>query len=255
MKITERDKLLLVVLVIVLVVALAIIMPGVGIMDVRAKMQDLETEMTEVNEDISAELAELRKMGISSSEDAKTVKLAINHLEKKIHDEKVEAARLANVIMPYTPGYNIEKGWLNSVRYIGSIVSTEEEDCIISYNDIEEMNKEANNETATITVDDAEYSIRYTNRSFDFSDTEETKITYEIELCIDDANEDRFGALMLYLQQATAKGSIHIVRAMYNASTKSGSIELAIMMTSNGDLLTYAQQLEEEAAEQEEEEE
>ena len=141
MKITERDKILLVVLAIVLVVALAIILPGVGVMDCRSQITEVETNIEEVNGQLTAELKELREMGITSTEAAANVTLAINHLEDKIHQEKVEASRLADVIMPYLPGYNIEKGWLNSVRYVGMILSTEESDIIIDYNDIEGTNK------------------------------------------------------------------------------------------------------------------
>ena len=251
MKITQRDKMLLVVLVIVFIVALAIVMPGFGVLDARSEIQDTEAKITELNEKITAELKELREMGITSSEDAKNVKVAIRHLDDKIHDEKVEAARLANLILPYTPGYNVEKGWLNSVKYIGLIVSTDDEDCIIDYNDIEDTQKESNNDIATIVLNETEYNLRYTNRSFTYIDTEETKISYEVEFCMEDMNEDRFSALILYLQQAAAKGSINITRAFYDAAAGSGTIELEILMTSNGDLLIYAKQLEEEAAAQE----
>ena len=92
-----------------------------------------------------------------------------------------------------------------------------------------------------------EYSVTFAQRGIEYGDTETNKITYELEFAIEDMNEDRFSALILYLQQATAKGSIFITRAFYSAADKKGIIELETLMTANSDLLLYAEQLEEEA--------
>ena len=44
MKVTERDKVLLVLLVVVLIVALAIVLPGVGVMSCREKLATYKTD-------------------------------------------------------------------------------------------------------------------------------------------------------------------------------------------------------------------
>jgi len=256
MKITERDKMLLVVLVIVLVVALAFVMPTFGVMDCRSQIEDVETKIAEVNEKMSAELAELRQMGITSSEDAKNVRQASDHLDKKIHDEKVEAARLADIVMPYVQDYNVEVGWLNSVRYIGNVDARDQDIYdIISYDDETETGKDFDNSTGTIVIGETEYSIQYTKRVINYQDTEESHITYSLEYAFEDMNEERFGALMLYLQQTASKGSICVTKATYDAMQRIGVVEVDLIMTANSDLLNYAIELEEEAAAENNEEE
>ena len=247
MKITERDKMLLVVLVIVLVVALAVIMPGVGVMDTRSAMQETQTKIAELNEKINEELAALREMGITSSEAAKTVSSAVTHLNNKAQKEKVEAARLADIVMPYLKDHKVEVGWLDSVNYVGLVTSQDEEDKILGYVDVKDTDKSFDNTTGTIVIGDAEYTVNYTKRSFDYEDTEESKITYTLEFVFEDTNEQRFGDLIYYLHQAAEKGSLCVTKASYNATDKKGRVEVDILMTANDDFLLYAKQLEEEA--------
>ena len=54
MKITERDKILLVLLVVILIVALAVVLPGVGVMACREKLAQYETDTEDGEKDLTA---------------------------------------------------------------------------------------------------------------------------------------------------------------------------------------------------------
>ncbi|MBP5404718.1 MAG: hypothetical protein J6Y74_02085 [Clostridia bacterium] len=253
MKITQRDKILLVVLAIVFVVALAIVMPSVGVLDCRTELQNIATATEELNEKLAAELAELREMGINSS-DAENVRQAQDHLDDKTKEKMEEAARIANSIMAYAETYNVDTQWINSLQYIGGVQSNNPEDRLLDFEDVTDTNKEENVEKV-IVVGNSEYTITVAKRAIEFSDMENPKASLELDFTLTGLNQDHFGALILYLQQVAAKGSLHVTGVNYLTGEKTGTITMYALMTANSDLLTYADELERLNAPEEEGEE
>lgn len=241
MKITQRDKILLVVLAIVFVVALAIVMPSVGVLDCRTELQNIATETEELNEKLAAELAELRTMGVNSS-DAENVGQAKRHLDDKIKEKMEEASRLANSVMAYAETYNVDTQWINSLQYIGGVQTNDLEDRLLDFVDVTDTGKEENT-AKTIIIDNAEYEITVARRSIEFSDMETPKASLDLDFTLTGMDQDHFGALILYLQQVSAKGSLHVTNVSYTTSEKKGTITMSALMTANSDLLTYADEL------------
>ncbi len=242
MKITQRDKMLLVVLAIVFVVALVVVMPSVGVLDCRTELQNIATETEELNEKLAAELAELREMGINSS-DAENIRQAQKHLEEKTKEKMEEAARLANSVMAYAETYNVDTQWINSLQYIGGVQTNNPDDRLLDFVDVTDTGKEEN-ATKVIVIDNAEYEITVARRSIEFSDMESPKASLDLDFTLSGLDQDHFGALILYLQQVSAKGSLHVTNVIYKPSEKTGTITMSALMTANSDLLTYADELE-----------
>jgi len=243
MKMTKRDKMLLVVLFIVLVIALLIVMPNFGIMSCKTKINDAESELADLNEKLNAELADLRKMGVNAA-DAANKTQAANRLDTKIHEKKVEASRLAGIIMPYYDDFNVEKLWLDEVKYVGLIESNDPRDLVINYNDIENTDKDSPIVDATIHIGDKEqYDIKFTDRTIVLEENEASVVSYAPTYLFDSDKAKTFGEIILYLQQAAEKGSLCLTELIFgNEST----IKFNLLMTKNSELLNYSKQLEEE---------
>jgi len=242
MKITERDKLLLVVLAIILVVTLAIMMPGVGVMSCNTEIENIETQIDSINTELALELSKLREMGISQV-DADNYTRAGRNLDTKILQEKEEAARYVDCILANTDSSFVDQQWVKSIQYIGAVIGSPD-DKIFEYNAISDVSK-SGNETRTLIVDGAEYELTVAWRSVPLSTGENAdKYLLTLEYTIESYNENAFGALVLYLQQIAAKGSLYVTNVQYNPKEGIGTVEMYALMTANSDLLNYKAEIE-----------
>ena len=83
MKITERDKVLLVLLGVILIVALAVVLPGVGVMSCREQLQTIGTDSEELQKELDEKLAELNAMGVTRYQEDRVK--AADYLEDTIN--------------------------------------------------------------------------------------------------------------------------------------------------------------------------
>ena len=67
MKMTQKDKVLLILLGLIVVVALVVVMPGFGVMACNDKIKESATASSEVDEELTAALTELREMGVEAA--------------------------------------------------------------------------------------------------------------------------------------------------------------------------------------------
>ena len=252
MKMTQRDKILLIILAIVFVVAIVIVAPNFGVMDCNSRIETAETKIEAINLELADQLAELRAKGISET-DALYYTIANKNLLKKIHDQKVEAARLSETIFANTESWDVDEQWLKPLKYFGAVLAGEEDE-LLDYNERtnEGLDKSQGTETKELTVDNAIYSLPVAYRRVTFTDTDTLKCRVELEYNAEGYDDTKFGALVLYLQQLEAKGSIQIVKVTYDVQSGEGVVEFRVLMTENGDLVNYAGELQREKEAEEE---
>lgn len=246
---TQRDKMLLVLLAVILVVALVVILPGVGVMSCRTKIQEYQEQTAELDEELATALAELREMGVDSAY-AENFRLAKDRLEKKIMEQKQEAARLAHSIMAYAESYDVDEQWIYGLEYKTGVMS-DENNLLVEYDKFADVERTPNDQSE-YTVGETIYTLRSANRIIKYTISEHANCYLDCSLVLEGYKVNDIAALLLYIQQITSKGSLLINEVTYNSVEGTGTVSLTAMMTATDGISRYAQEIAE-AMQQEEE--
>ena len=254
MKITERDKALLILLVVILIVALAIVMPGFGVMSCRDKISDYKTKTEDLEKDLDSKLDTLRNMGVKTQY-AESAARASEALKEDIFDMKMEASHLAGNVMAYAKPYALDEGWVDGLEYRYGVKS-EDSEKIVEYSPI--TNVEGGSETdETFSIGNVTYTLPSAKRDISFTLYPTAECTYEVEMTMEGYSAADLGAVILYLHNISAKGSMLITEAKIS-NEKTVSFTLLMPPAGSG-ISKYAQEIREElerrAAEEEGEEE
>ena len=251
MKITQRDKMLLILLAIIFVVAIAYILPGYGISAAMEKKSTYLDKLSEQKSENSEQLRELIKMGVEPNLAEKPV-LANERLNKRILQLKEEASRLAGNILEYTKTYGVDEKWIDGLEYRYGMESDDSE-ILINYDKSQDVSGEINGEvTYEDTAKGVSYTIKSAKRSINFTVAATADCNLAVEMTAEGCNLPNMGALVLFLEHLTAKGSLLIDSVTYSTKDNGGSINFTVLMTETDGISTYAREL---AALQEEEEE
>ncbi len=248
MKMTQKDKVLLILLGVILVVALVVVIPGFGIMACNDKIKEYNEQTTTLEDELTVAVAELREMGVEPAY-AENFRLAKDRLEKKIMDQKQEASRLAHSIMAFAESFDVDEQWIYGLEYKNGVVS-DEDSVLVSYDKFADVDRSANADHE-YTVKDTNYTLKSAERSIDFTVSEAADCYLNCQMILEGFNVNDLGALILYLQHITSKGSLLINEATYDAEAKSGSIDFTAMMTATDGISRYAQEIAEALEEQE----
>ena len=250
MKVTEKDKLLLIVLGVIIVVALVVVLPGFGVMSCNSKINEYKEKSAEVDGELDVALAELVDMGVDAAY-AERRTVARTRLENKILELKKEASRLAGNIMAYAQTYAVDEAWIDGLEYRYGVASDESE-LIVKYDKNNDVTGEVNKDTE-YTVDKTIYTLKSASRSISFTVSETADCVYGAELTLEGYNADEMGAMLLFLQHLTSKGSLLISDAEYDVKEHSGSVNFIVLMTATDGISRYAQEVAETEKEEGEE--
>ena len=213
MKITQRDKMLLLLLVALLVIALVIVLPGVGVMACNEKMNNIKSEEVELDTELSERLNELYELGVDSVV-AENAQASMNRLDDKILTLEMEAARLAGSIMAYAKPYAVDENWVDGLEYRYGIKSDENEK-IVEYSPIADVESSDNGNNKHLVLKDKEYDLPTATREIRFTVTDTAECTYSTEYSLDEYDLEQLGATLLFLQNITSKGSMLIDELYY----------------------------------------
>ena len=250
MKMTQRDKVLLILLGLILVVALVVVLPGMGIMSCNEKTKEYQSKTAEMDEVLAEALTELRDMGVDVAL-AENFRLANDRLEKKIFDQKQEAARLAHSIMAYAESFDVDEQWIYGLEYKYATIS-DDENLLISYDKFLDVTRNPNSDQ-DYTIKDTIYTLKSSDREIKYTVYESAETYLNCQLILEGYNVNDIAAFILFLQQITSKGSILINEATYSAIDRSGKISFTALMTATDGISRYAREIAEalEAQEQE----
>lgn len=256
MKITERDKVLLVLLGVILVVALAVVLPGVGVMSCMDELDTIELDSEELQTQLDEKLSQLNSMGVTQYQQDSYK--AAEFLENSIYDLKVEASHLAGNIMAYAKPYAVDEDWVHGLEYLEGMMSDESEK-VISYDYVTDVSSIGGKEPIIFEIDGESFSLPYhereiknlvaTNASSD-PVYQQTAVGTMVEYVYDNAGNETsdasLGAYLVFLHNITAKGSMLITGAKYGTGR---SVTFTLLMPPEDSGITrYAQEILEEEA-------
>ena len=244
MKITERDKVLLVLLAVILVVALAIVLPGVGVLACRDKLAEISTDSEELQQDLDAKRATLREMGVVQNPESYS--RAVDELKETVFDLKVEASHLAGNVMAYAKPYALDEDWIDGLEYRYGIKSDEGEK-LIEYNPFSDVDSAGGNEQNEVfSIEGTTYTLPSAKREIKYSISSTMDCLYNVEMIMDDYPMEKLGSVLLFLHNISSKGSILITGLKYAGEN---IISFTLLMPPEGSGITrYAQEVVEELA-------
>lgn len=118
-KLTQRDKILLIILGLVVVVFAAVMIPRYGIKDLFVSIKDTRSAIKAQEAENNETLAVLRAKGIPSAM-AENAAAARNYLARKTLELEYQAAKGSQLTVN-TDAYGIAEGWLLPVMYVDYI--------------------------------------------------------------------------------------------------------------------------------------
>ncbi|MBO4534891.1 MAG: hypothetical protein J5755_03010, partial [Clostridia bacterium] len=118
-KLSQRDKILLIVLGLVIVVFAAVMIPTYGIKDLIVSIKDTKAEISNQQNDNNDALNALRAKGIPSGM-AENAAGARNYLARKTLELKFQAAKVSQLNVN-TDAYGVAEGWLLPLMYVDCI--------------------------------------------------------------------------------------------------------------------------------------
>lgn len=118
-KLSQRDKVLLIVLVLVIVVFAAVMIPTYGIKDLIVSIRDTKTAIATQQQENNDTLVVLRSKGIPSGM-AENAAGARNYLARKSLELKFQAAKVSQLNVN-TDAYGVAEGWLLPLMYVDCI--------------------------------------------------------------------------------------------------------------------------------------
>jgi len=267
MKMTERDKMLLILLAVILIVALAIVVPGYGVMDTREKIQKTKDSISELDGELDDQLAELMSMGVSAGA-ADNPYLAQKNLETEIHKRKEEAARLPENILEYSKNFSVNDDWLRGLEYRSGYRSTGYEDEEGEVQDDKILNISITGgqngvENSDFLLGDKYIKLNFVRRTVESTVANGAECAYtpndpekdEDSMIFESyrMSSEEFGAILLYLEHLSAKGAILIdgfKTSSDSYSTEEGEltrnlyeISIRVMMTDNNGISKYADEI------------
>ena len=251
MKVTERDKILLVVLGVILIVALAVLLPGVGVMACRDNLATYKTKTADLEADLDSKLSTLKSMGVTRYQE--NAKKANEALQEAAFNLKVEASHLAGNIMAYAKPYAIDENWLDGLEYRYGVTSDEDEK-IINYSPITDVSPSGGEQQDEIfAIDGVNYTLPSAKREITYTIAQTADCTYDVEMTMSEYSAADLAPVLLFLHNISSKGSILITEVKVAGER---SISFTLLMPEEGSGISrYAQEVLEILAEREAENE
>ena len=233
MKITQRDKALLLLLLALLVVAIVIVLPGVGVLACNEKVKTFDGKEKELDLQISDRLDDLYELGVDSDV-AENSHAAMEQLEEKILELEMEAARLAGSIMAYAKPYAVDENWVDGLEYRYGVKSDETEK-IVDYSPIADVESTDNGNNKAFRLGSKEYELPTATREIRYTITDTAECNFVTEYTLEEYDVSSFGATILFLQNITSKGSMLIDDfSYYTTENNTHSVNFTLLMPPEG---------------------
>lgn len=243
-KMTQKDKMLLMVLAIIVVVFAAVMIPSYGIKDLITKSNELKTQIAEQETANTNKLNSLKEAGIKAGV-ADNSALALRSLERTILEKKYVAAMFAEALAPYSIA-TLSYQWFDNVCYLNGINDEYQSFC----SDVREE-AGANNVVKigvqevpdqpfdTIDVTIARYMVVVNVADKDY----DRKITINSEGAYEENSINYYAPLLMYLRNMEQKGSIYIDSYAYEDGKFEVSFRLLMVGSENGEFSKYASEV------------
>jgi len=245
-KMTQRDKVLLLVLVIILIIFGAVMIPTYGIKDLITNKGTLAEKIDKQTSENLTMTQEVVESGIPAPYADKPL-LAKKKLEQVILDAKYSATLIANGICSYCDSYAVRVNWLDDCNYLEYL--KDEENLFTNYED-----DYAPSETLAMTV----YEVGKDELVEDNNDATVYSSTHDIILktvgvtntiliestgAIEENILNTYGYLLFYLRNLEKKGSIYL--KSYEIDETSCELQIIVLMAGdeNSILSDYADEI------------
>lgn len=245
-KMAQKDKIMLLILLVVVVVAISLILPTYGIFGCKDTMSELSNKTLDLDTAIEDNLKLLTDAGVSAGFATNSIGAA-RDLDKKIMSAKRDAANLVNSIMAYTDNFNVTE-WITGPEFRGGIKSDDAEK-LIDFSELTDIESSAYEKKAYYPVNGtSSYELQHADREISFKIRTNDDCDVVLDYAMDGSTVGEIGALLVYLQQLTSKGSIRVSSLSYefgNSEEAGGHIAFEALMTATNSLSDYAREIQE----------
>ncbi len=247
-KMTEKDKMLLMILAIIIIIFGAVMLPSVGIKDLITSKNELAestVEQSSVNKEILTAITD-SGIGAAVADKPANAKIA---LQKAILKQKYAASLIADGICSYCSSYETRIYWVDDICYL--YFSVAEDNAFASYEDEYTANDSFElllTDLATNTTESGEGDLVIGSRHTISLSTDSS--LHQLYLTADGAVADNYVStyayLLLYLRNLEQKGSIYINSYMMDGAEGTATIEFTILMAGdeNSNLRYYGAEVE-----------
>ena len=243
-KMTAKDKMLLMVLAIIVVVFAAVMIPTYGIKDLITKSGELKTQIAEQELENSDKLKLLRESGIKTGV-ADNSALALRSLEQTIREKKYVAAMFGEALAPYAIA-TLSYQWFDNVCYINGIKDEYQAFCSdvrmeAGANNVVELGVPDGTEEYydTVELTTARYQIVVNVADKDY----DRKVTINSEGAAEGNSINLYAPLLMYLRNMEQKGSIYIESYDWNENKFEVTFRLLMVGSDQGEFSKYASEV------------
>lgn len=240
-KITEKDKALLIVLAIIIVVFAAVMLPNYGIKALFEKTSQIKADTSALNATNDATLATIISDGVPQRY-AEDYLRAQEAMEENILHKKHQAIKLSNIICNFDKSLWVPYEWVDDIKYFNYQLSELNLFASINY---EEQTENAENtieipsENPVEGEENEEVEVMLSSMRLVVSADGLNEFGMESEMIVEDVDMSSFALLLAYLAQLEQKGSILIDSYTYNPEGQS-TVNISVYMPSEGDMKSYS---------------
>ncbi len=240
-KISEKDKALLIVLAIIVVVFAAIMMPKFGIKALYDQTKEIKDSTLTLMAENELKLLEIKNSGIPVRY-AEDYLRARDAMEYNILIKKHEAIKIANIICNYGKSYLVPYEWTLDIRYLGYDTNDTNEFAYITYDqtqNLEDLIVFKKVIPGQEETEDEEVPVVLSSYRIGVFPAGINEFAIETEMLASNVDLSTFAQLLIYMSQMEQKGSILINSYTYNPEGDS-SVSFTIYMTSGGEMRNYS---------------
>jgi len=239
-KISEKDKSLLLVLAIIIVLFAAVMMPKFGIKALYEETKTVKAETAALVTQNEYKLSDLMLSGVPAryAEDYQRAKDA---MEDNILHKKHEAIKISNIICNFSNSVFVPYEWTTDIHYLNYQISDLTQYASVLYDQQSENNEDgeiifpSNSEE----VEDERVAVTLSSMRIQIIPDGMNEFGIETEWQIDGVDISSFATLLVYLAQLEQKGSIMLDDYTYNTEGDA-TVNLTVYMPPEGDMKNYS---------------
>ncbi len=233
-KMTQRDKIMLIVLALVIVVFAAVMIPTYGIKDLIVGITDAKKEIAVQKEENDATLQQMVAAGLPAGL-ASNAAATKRRLENMIVEEKYTAAKIGQTVAP-TTAYEVAEYWLHPLAYLHAIKGNPQ----LLQTPLEVKQNTGGFVTTQLNMFDHLYPIdEYTCTMVCTADANNT-YTLDLSYASGDTDEDQLAFIIALYTIMAERGSIEINSCSFENGNAAATLNLSIKVPADSSLTQYA---------------
>lgn len=232
-KMTQRDKLLLIVLVLVIVVFAAVMIPNYGIKDLIVSITDTKKEIGVQKEENNATLQQMAAQGlpVGLASNAAATK---RRLETLIVDEKYTAAKIGQTVAP-TTAYEVAENWLHPLAYLHAIKGNPQ----LLQTPLEVKQNTGGFATSQLNLFDHMYPVDEYTCTMVCTAYANNTYTVDMSYASVDTDDDQLAFIIALYTLIAERGSIEINSCVFEAGNTAATLTLSIKVPADSALTQY----------------